>query len=254
MNWEPERYSKFKSERSQPFFDLLKLVTIRSGLNIVDLGCGTGQLTLELKKTLPDSQVLGIDSSPEMLEKASAISREGLRFELRSIEDIFGSWDLIFSNAALHWIDDHRSLIPRLFSMLQPGGQLVAQFPSRHRNKAHMAIADVAAEPPFQEAMDGWSWKFPVLDIEDYAEILYEQGGEEIVVLDRVYPHILKDADAVLDWVLSTTCNPYIERLQKDLHEPFKNRVSERLWSLWPSGPVFFPFRRVLLKAQKPAT
>ncbi len=251
MPWEPDCYLKFKGERSQPFWDLAQLVDVRPGLSVVDLGCGTGALTAELANILPDCDMLGIDRSPEMLEKASKLSREGLRFEQESIEDVSGEWDLIFSNAALHWIDDHRSLIPRLWSMLRPKGQLVAQFPSDHRNKAHIAINETAAEHPFQEAMASWLWEFPVLDVEAYAEMLHELGGREITAFDKVYPHILEDADEAFKWVSGTTLIPYLKRLPENLHEPFKKRLREKLHSAWPTTPIFFPFRRILLSAQR---
>jgi len=230
----------------------MQLIEVRPGLTVVDLGCGTGALTAELAEALPDCDVLGIDTSPTMLDKASSVARENLRFELRAIEDVSGAWDLIFSNSAVHWVEDHRSLMPRLWSMLRPGGQLALQFPSRHRNRAHKVIAAVAARSPFREAMDGWAWDFPVLDIETYAEILYEQGGRELAIFDRVYPHILKNADEALKWVSSTTLRPYMKRLPEDLHDSFNERLREELWSIWPSGPFLFPFRRLLLCCKKP--
>jgi trans-aconitate 2-methyltransferase len=252
MRWEPDCYSRFNEERAQPFRDLVKLIRIREGLSVLDLGCGTGTLTAQLAELLPDSQVLGVDSSPEMIERASGTALENVRFELKSIEDVSGSWDLIFSNAALHWVDDHHSLIPRLWSMLRPEGQLALQCPSSHRNKGHIAIQDTAAESPFEEAMGGWEWKFPVLEIDTYAEILFEQGARKITSFDKVYPHVLNDADDAFEWLSATTLLPYLERMLEDLHERFKERLRERLWSIWPSGPLLFPFRRILLSAEKP--
>src|SRR5918911_2009436 len=98
MPWDPDRYHKFTTERFQPFEDLVRLVDIRPGLRVIDLGCGTGELTERLADMLPESDVLGIDTSPEMLDKAKPRSRPGLRFDLGAIEEVSGSWDLIFSN------------------------------------------------------------------------------------------------------------------------------------------------------------
>ncbi|HEX5808123.1 MAG TPA: methyltransferase domain-containing protein, partial [Anaerolineales bacterium] len=106
MAWEPKQYHKFQAERSAPFFDLLALVEIRPNLKVVDLGCGTGELTRQLADALPDSDVTGIDSSAQMLEKASPLSSPNLHFEQGDQAQLTGEWDLIFSNAALHWTEN----------------------------------------------------------------------------------------------------------------------------------------------------
>src|SRR5215469_4577122 len=103
MPWNPERYHQFQRERAAPFEDALALVTRRDGLRVIDLGCGTGELTRRLADALPGSDVVGIDSSSEMLARAAPHARPGLRFEQGTIEELAGEWDLIFSNAALHW-------------------------------------------------------------------------------------------------------------------------------------------------------
>src|SRR5947209_11813782 len=107
MPWDPDRYHLFKRERAAPFEDLLALIRPREGMHVIDLGCGTGELTLRLADALAGSDVVGIDSSPDMLERARELSRPGLRFELGDLQDAGGSWDLIFSHAAIQWVDDH---------------------------------------------------------------------------------------------------------------------------------------------------
>ncbi|MBP8165021.1 MAG: methyltransferase domain-containing protein, partial [Anaerolineales bacterium] len=127
MPWNPEQYHKFQSERSAPFYDLLKLVEVRPRLQAIDLGCGTGELTRVLADSLPESQVTGLDSSAPMLQKAAPYSSSNLHFEQGDISALQGSWDLIFSNAAIQWVEDHQRLIPFLFSRLNPGGQICVQ-------------------------------------------------------------------------------------------------------------------------------
>jgi trans-aconitate 2-methyltransferase len=251
VSWDPELYHKFQAERFAPFEDLLNMVAVREGLNAIDLGCGTGELTCMLADRLPDSEVVGIDSSPEMLEQAKAKERPGLRFELRSIEDIGGEWDLIFSNAAIHWVDNHFGLIPRLFSAVRSGGQLAIQLPSNHNHETQLLVHEVAKESPFAGALRGWSRKSPVLSINVYAEILYKCGGMNINVFEKVFPHILRDTDAVVDWLSGTMMRLYYERLPADLREPFVARFRKRLRDIYPSDPVFYPFRRIFFSAMK---
>ncbi|MCK5391165.1 MAG: methyltransferase domain-containing protein, partial [Deltaproteobacteria bacterium] len=106
MSWNPELYHKFQKERFEPFKDLMDLMVVREGLSALDLGCGTGELTEMVLDMLPESEALGIDSSKEMLEKASMKKRPGLNFELCPIEKASGGWDLIFSNAAIQWVSN----------------------------------------------------------------------------------------------------------------------------------------------------
>ena len=137
MLWNPDRYHKFTRERSAPFNDLLRLVRRREKMRVVDLGCGTGELTRRLADALPGSEVIGVDTSYEMLARAVAHKRNGINFELAAIESITGRWDLLFAHASLQWVDNHGELIPRLFAMVRPGGQLVVQLPSNHHHLAH---------------------------------------------------------------------------------------------------------------------
>ncbi|HYY57970.1 MAG TPA: methyltransferase domain-containing protein, partial [Pyrinomonadaceae bacterium] len=230
MPWNPDRYRQFQRERFQPFDDLLRLVKRSEGMSVVDLGCGTGELTARLADELPASDVTGIDSSAEMLARAGEQhARRGLRFEKGSIETLEGEWDLVFSHAALHWVEDHRSLIPRLFRMVRPGGQLAVQVPSNHGHASHTLITEIAGEEPFRRALGGWTQPSFVLSIEAYAELLYEQGAEQIVVFEKVYPHVLESSDAIADWTRGTTLVPYFERLAEELREPFMRRYRERL-------------------------
>ncbi len=254
MPWNPEVYHQFQQKRSAPFDDLLPLVTIREGLDVIDLGCGTGEFTRQLADILPDSMILGLDSSPEMLAKAEAHKHPGLRFELGQIENITGQWDLVFSNAAIHWVDNHPDLIPRLLALVRPGGQLVVQLPSNHTSFAHMTIRALATEPPFVEALNGWTRQSPVLPIEQYAELLYANGGRSLIVFEKVYPHVLENAEAVREWIRGTTLVPYLEKLPESLQSLFLERYTERLRTKWPIGPVFYGFRRILFAATVPVT
>src|SRR5262245_26083443 len=182
MPWDPELFLKFKQERFAPFEDLIRLIHPRKGITAVDLGCGTGELTARLKEYLPDSNVTGVDSSAQMLERARELETSGLHFQLSKIEDFSGSFDLIFSHAAIHWVPDNQSLLHRFFTMLKPGRQIAVQLPSNSSHPAMAAIRYVAAEEPFVSELQGWHQPLYVLAINQYADILYEEGGQEITV------------------------------------------------------------------------
>lgn len=251
MPWNPDQYHKFQSERSAPFFDLLKLVKVRPNLQAVDLGCGTGELTKQLADSLPKSKVVGLDSSAEMLEKAKQYASINLRFEQGNQTELTSSWDLIFSNAALQWSENHEELIPFLFDKLNSNGQMAIQVPSNHEHISHQLIRETAKVEPFKTELNGFIRYAPVLSIESYAEILFKCGGTEILVFEKVYPHALENSDAIIEWIKGTALVPYLERLGNQ-KEAFLESIRQKLRIALPESPTFYPFKRTFLSAIKP--
>jgi len=250
MPWDPAQYHKFQAQRSAPFYDLLALVESRPGLKVVDLGCGTGELTRQLADKLPNCDVTGLDSSPQMLEKAASFSSLGLRFEQGDQSQLTGEWDLIFSNAALQWSEHHTELIPYLYRHLTPRGQIVVQVPSNHNHISHQIIRETAGEEPFRTLLRGFQRYAPVLSIDQYAQILFDCGAEDIVVFEKVYAHILESSDAVVEWISGTACVPYFERLGNS-KEVFLDTIRTKMRAAFPQPPVFYPFRRTFFSARR---
>src|SRR3989475_5314269 len=172
--WDPAQYGRFHDERARPFLDLLALVRPRPGMRVVDLGCGTGELTARLHDEVAAGETLGIDRSEAMLARARPRAGEGLRFEQGEIAAFAAraAYDLVFSNAALHWVDDHAALFARLTAALRPGGQLAVQMPANFDHPSHAVAAEIAAEAPFRDALGGHVRGRPVLPPGDYALIL----------------------------------------------------------------------------------
>ncbi len=252
MPWDPTLYHKFQAERSAPFFDLLALVEVRPNLKVVDLGCGTGELTRHLANALPGSDVTGLDSSLQMLAKADSYAGPHLRFEHGDQTRLTGTWDLIFSNAALQWSENHQELIPRLYERLVPGGQIAVQVPSNHNHISHQLYRETASEEPFKTVLHGFQRYAPVLSIDEYASLFFECGGEDIVVFEKIYAHVLADSDAVVEWISGTALVPYFERLS-EYKEQFMEVLRGEMRAALPDTPVFYPFRRTLFSARKPA-
>lgn len=251
MPWNPDLYHKFQSQRSAPFYDLLALVDIRENLKAIDLGCGTGNLTRELAGALPNSYVTGLDSSPQMLEQAASLSTPNLVFEQGDQSTLTGDWDLIFSNAALQWSENHTELIPLLFDKLTPGGQIAVQIPSNHNHISHQIYRQTAEEDMFKFVLQGFQRYAPVLTIDNYARILFDCGAEEINVFEKIYPHVLENADAVVEWISGTALVPYFERIGEH-KQAFVESIREKMRAAMPDIPVFYPFRRILFSAKKP--
>ena len=251
MPWDPNQYHKFQAERSAPFFDLLSLVEVRPNLKVVDLGCGTGELTRQLADALPDSIVTGLDSSEQMLEMAGSFSSPNLIFVQGDQSQLPGEWDLIFSNAALQWSENHAELIPYLYQRLNAGGQIAVQIPSNHNHISHQIYRETATEEPFKSILEGFQRYAPVLSIDEYARLLFDCGAENIVAFEKVYPHVLEDSDAVVEWISGTALVPYFERLD-EYKEEFIAVIRRKMRAAMPESPVFYPFRRTLFSARKP--
>ena len=252
--WDPARYEQFKNERSRPFFDLMALLRPAPGGRAVDLGCGTGELTRALHAHLQAAQTIGIDSSAEMLARSAAFAGQGLSFQRGDIAAFAEErgYDVVFSNAALHWVDDHPTLLARLARALRPGGQLAIQVPANHDHPSHRAARAVAAEEPFLSATGGLP-PSPVLAPEDYAGILYRLGLRDARVRLEVYGHALGARDEVIDWVTGTTLTPLRARLDDAQWARFLARYREVLLpQLDDARPYFYTFKRVLVWAALP--
>jgi trans-aconitate 2-methyltransferase len=249
-DWNPAQYERFRDERARPFFDLLDLVQPRPEMRVVDLGCGTGELTRELQRRLSARETIGIDNSPAMLAKSAAFASDGLRFEQKDIgafvseEDV----DLVFSNAALQWVPDHEPLFRRLTAALTPSGQLAVQMPANNDHPSHLTAFAIAGESPFREALGGYSRQWPVLAPEAYATLLHRLGFRRQHVRLQVYAHELESREAVVEWVRGSLLTDYERRLPADLWPRFLERYRERLLpQLEDERPFFYPFKRVLL-------
>ncbi len=147
--WSSDQYLKFKRQRTQPAVDLAKRIAGKDPRAVLDIGCGPGNSTSVLKKTFPQARIVGIDSSPEMIEKARA-SCEDIEFRLCDIAadlENLESYDVIFSNACLQWVPGHRTLIPALLEKLNDGGVLAVQIPMNYKEPLFVVENDVLSEP-----------------------------------------------------------------------------------------------------------
>ena len=241
MTWNPEQYERFKSERRQPFVDLLSLVERRANMRVVDLGCGTGELTRTLHEDLGAESTLGIDSSSEMLARATPTS--SVRFALADIATFSDApFDLIFSNAALHWIPAHELLLARLASLLTPTGQLAIQMPANDTHPSHTLAAQLAHEFDITPRADY------VLPPERYASLLHELGFARQHVRLQVYGHLLDSVDGVVEWVRGALLTEYERQLSPSRWAVFLAEYRSRLRAtLGDARPFFYTYKRVLI-------
>ncbi len=241
--WNPVQYEKFQREREQPFV-------------IVDLGCGTGKLTRDLHERLDGDETIGFDRSARMLAaQDGAQLPPGLSFTNETIESFLqrdGTFDLIFSNAVFHWIEDHPALLAKLARRLAPGGQLAFQVPAMHGDPSHLVADALSAEEPFVSALGGWRRANTVLTPDEYSRLLFRLGFESPRTCLVVYPHVLADRDAVVEWVKGTLLAEYEKHMPATLFARFVEDYRERLLPRFEdTRPFFYPFKRVLCWGQR---
>ena len=184
----------------------------------------------------------------------------GLTFSIGTIESFVTpqpsspTWDVIFSNAALHWVEDHDTLISRLAALLSPSGQLAFQVPAQHGTLTHIVADELTAVEPFASAFGGWRRSQPVLEPDAYARVLYRCGFADPKVQLIVYPHVLASPDDVVEWVKGTLLTEYRRQLPGELYDRFVSEYRARLLARLPDEkPFFYPFKRILCWGQRSA-
>jgi trans-aconitate 2-methyltransferase len=266
--WDPAQYAKFARERRQPFDDLLALVGDGPRHRGVDLGCGSGELTIDAAHRLALTEMLGIDNSPSMLAEATA-TLDGcgdgvaphVRFELGDIATwtADGDVDVVLAAASLQWVSDHPAVLARWAAALSPGGWLAVQVPTNADAATHRVAASVADRPEYLVAFGPSGPPADpvasnVLPPERYARILHDLGLVDQQVVLKVYPHVLATAVDAVEWVQGTTLTRFRAALAPDVYERFVEDYRDAfLDEVGDASPFFFPFKRILMVARRPA-
>lgn len=253
--WDPERYLTYADERGRPFAELLVRVGAEDPATVVDLGCGPGTLTVLLAGRWPRAEILGLDSSPEMIERARLLDTT-VRFEAQDLGDWLhagphpGHVDVLVSNATLQWVPDHLDLMPALVRRIVPGGWLAFQVPGNFAEPSHTIRTALAAEPPYAAHTTGVA--VPAShDPAVYLEALTSLGCE-VDAWETTYLHVLHGEDPVFTWVSGTGARPTLQALPEDLRPPFEAEFKARLRAAYPPGDhgVVLPFRRIFVVAR----
>lgn len=260
--WDPGRYRQFGAERSRPFYELLGRVGATDPQFVADLGCGPGELTAELCRRWPAAEVLGVDSSAEMIAAAEAVlaglaAEPGgprLRFELADVSD----WqparpvDVIMSNALLQWIPEHESLLPRLVGQLSEGGWLAFQIPGNFDQPTHLLLRELARSARWRQPLAGVRFNRQAADPAQYLDLLAREGCS-VDAWETTYLHVLTGEDPVLRWYQGTGLRPVIAALDPDRAAEFMAEYGALLREHYRQEPygTVLPFRRVFVVARR---
>ena len=254
--WDPDRYLTYADERGRPFVELVARIEATAPAEVVDLGCGPGNLTGLLAERWPDAHVVGLDSSPEMIAAAQKSVRSMGQSVTYAVADL-RDWkperpvDVLVSNATLQWVPGHLELLPALVAAVAPGGWFAFQVPGNFDEPSHTIRAELAAEAAYAEHAADVATPSSH-DPAAYYDAL-TAAGCSVDVWETTYTHVLHGADPVFTWVSGTGARPTLEALPDDLRPGFEAEFKRRLAAAYPAradGTVLLPFRRVFAVAQ----
>ena len=254
MDWDPLRYLSFADERGRAFVELLTRVGAEAPTTVVDLGSGPGTFTALLAQRWPHAHVIGVDSSPTMVDFAAKES-PGVDFVLADIHRWEPSEpiDVLISNATLHWVPEHlKTLIPRLARAIVPGGWFAFQVPGNFDEPSHTIRRELERLPEFAQHL-GYVARGDAHDARTYLRALTDLGCT-VEAWETTYLHVLHGPDPVFEWVASTSARPALDALPAEARVRFEDELKRRLREAYPSnGSVLLPFRRVFVVARVPA-
>jgi trans-aconitate 2-methyltransferase len=254
MLWDPQQYARYGNERSRPFFDLVGQVAAPSPASVVDLGCGPGAATASLAQRWPSAQVLGIDSSPEMIAQAKEFQTDTVSFSLADAADFSAvGVDVLVSNALLQWIPGHLDLLKRWASELNDGGWIAFQVPANFDSPSHQLMRAVAGSPRWRDQLgEVLRHREPVAKPAAYLELL-AAAGMQVNAWQTEYLHVLQGEDPVLEWVRGTGLRPVLNILSDEDRVNFEASYATLLRDAYPrrSHGTVFPFLRTFVVASK---
>jgi trans-aconitate 2-methyltransferase len=253
VSWDPALYLRFADQRLRPALDLLARIDLESAHRVVDLGCGAGNVTVYLKRRWPGALITGVDNSPAMLEKARATDAT-INWEQGELS----TWKpaaaptLLYSNAALHWVDDHARLFPRLAGAVAPGGAMAVQMPRQNEAPSHQAALTLARSPRFAHALRFLVRESPVAEAQQY----YDWLAPHVSALDiweTEYQQIMHGENPIADWTSGTFLLPFLDALQGVDRQAFDAAYREAILDAYPKRTdacTIFPFRRLFIVAR----
>lgn len=254
-DWNSTQYLKFKKERTQPAIDLAAKIEYENPGRIIDIGCGPGNSTAVLKNKFPKAEILGVDSSQNMIDKARRDNPQ-ITFKLLDIssEDwqLERDFDIAFSNACLQWVPDHKSLLPKIMGILKKGGLMAVQIPFNFKEPVHRIISELIKEEKWRKKITE-PRIFYTLTAEDYYDILADISSD-FQMWETIYCHRMRSCEDIAEWYKSTGLKPYLEALSESDKVIFLNDVLERLREHYPlrkNGEIIFRFPRLFFIAEK---
>jgi trans-aconitate 2-methyltransferase len=252
MPWDPAQYLKFGDHRLRPAIDLVNRIDLAEPAEVVDLGAGAGNVTRHLRARWPNAHIVGVDASEEMLAKARATMPdvEWQRADLAAWRPS-GPVDLIYSNAALHWLGAHDQLFPSLLAMLAPGGVLAVQMPRNFGAPTHTLVAEAARRGPWRARLEPLLRPSPVAEPAFYYDLLAPRTAA-LDIWETEYLHVLAGDDPVKEWLKGSWLTQFLDALEEPQRSEFEACYAGLVAEAYPRRPdgrTLLPFRRLFIVA-----
>lgn len=248
-----EKYSKPQEEWGSRMMDELDL---RGDECILDLGCGNGLLTEKLAKRVPGGRVIGVDSSSSMLEQANSHKADNVEFRLLDMEDMIidEKFDVVFSNAALHWVKDHSHVLQIMHDSLKSNGIMRVQFAGKG-NCIHIAgvMMEAICSHEFESEFRYFEWPWYMPDKAKYEQSLRSVGFDEYRVWIENADHNFPDEESFVGWIEQPGLVPFVSVLSEGRSSLFRDVVVDKAKKVaaQPDGTYFEFFRRLNVFAVK---
>lgn len=254
MVWDPQQYLKFSGHRLRPAVDLLMRIPEFAVRSVADLGAGAGNVSKLLKERWPQAVVTGVEGSAEMVAagRKAAPEIEWLQQDLASWQPA-RTYDLIYSNAALHWLPDHARLFPALMQKVAPGGILAVQMPRNFTASSHVLIGETALNGSWRSKVEHLVTPPPVAEPGFYHGLLAPLS-DNIDIWETEYLQVLEGENPVKEWTKGTWLTRYLDILQGTDKAAFEAAYGARVAKAYPknaAGQTLFPFRRLFVVAQR---
>jgi trans-aconitate 2-methyltransferase len=254
VSWNPQQYLKFSNARTRPAIDLLARIDVATPAVVYDLGCGAGNITSLLQQRWPNARIIGVDDSSEMLAQAARQSHR-IEWSLQSVCEWHPDQpaDVIFSNAALHWLAEHHLLLPRLAAGLDRKGVLAIQMPRNFAAASHTLIEETVLRGPWRAQLEPLLIRTPVSSPQEYFEIL-EPHAASLDIWETEYLHVLEGPDPVKEWTKGTWLKRFLDAMEEPQRSEFEHQYAQRVRLAYPplpDGRTLFPFRRLFIVMRK---
>lgn len=253
-NWNPIQYEKFLRDRTQPAVDLANRLTALSPRSILDIGCGTGNSTQVLQDKFPNARIVGADYSDEMLAQAREKHPQitFIRADASgNLHEISESYDLVFSNACIQWLPNHRALLPKLMTLLNPYGTLAVQIPMQREHPVHQLLNQLVRTEKWANRLTPRVYNN--LTTAAYFDVLSELS-DDFTLWETTYIHRMPDVDSLIEWYKGTGLRPYLEQLEEDAKGDFLRDVAAELAKQYPkqeNGEILFRYPRLFFMVTK---